>query len=84
MKGSALFYVQLRDNFSEKIEESRAPGIFSNSDDPYLAAEAHLKHGSVYPVVKVISPTEIEILDDQGLPFQTPSSLYKFCETNSN
>lgn len=81
-KKDPLFYVELRDNFSEKIKESREPSFFDNSSDPYLLAAGRIHRKKEYPVIDVPTQSDIIILDDQGLPFQVSSSLFKYSQSH--
>jgi len=75
-----LFYVKLRDNFRDKIRETREPGFFQDFINPYKEAAGRLQMERVYPVVEVPSTQDIIVLDDQGLPFRTSNHLFKFTE----
>lgn len=73
-----FFYVQLRDNFRERIQETGQASIFEDMKDPYREAAGRLRMERVYPVVGVPSNRDLVVLDDQGLPFRTSSNLFKF------
>ncbi|MDA3850078.1 MAG: hypothetical protein PF447_02280 [Spirochaetaceae bacterium] len=78
MMNQTLFYVELRDNFRDKIQENRQPGFFEELENPYLQAAGRVSIHRKYPVVEVPTQMDIIILDDQGIPFRSPSSLYKY------
>lgn len=76
---SPQFYVSLKDDFQDRLEEAELPYLFPEIEDPYLSAKTRLTPGRVYPVLRVAEEGRaLSVLDDRGRIMTAATALFKF------